>query len=209
LRLPQVSAQPHSSHCMPCHVHRQCPCQPRGVGSACPQLLPIEPIALDRHCADALAHLVSSPLIAGVVDAAIDTREAGLLAQILPRACRLPPGDMAPSTRRAVSQKLRAAFQRRIRFCSLFSTRSTGDANPPQFRFAPISRCCLRRGRARQTSPRHAALNGRAGRPGRRARREAGHRYDLPLRSCVRSRSGAELCFYWWSTTTRCSSVKR
>ena len=89
--MPQVSAQPHSSHCMPCHVHRQCPCQPRGVGSACPQLLPIEPIALDRHCADALAHLVSSPLIAGVVDAAIDTREAGLLAQILPRACRLPP----------------------------------------------------------------------------------------------------------------------
>src|SRR5207245_9469653 len=89
--LAAASAQPHSSHCTPCHVHRQCPWQPRGVGSACPQLLPIEPIALDRHCADALAHLVPSPLVAGVVDAAIDTREAGLLAQILPRACRLPP----------------------------------------------------------------------------------------------------------------------
>ena len=194
---------------MPCHVHRQCPCQPRGVGSACPQLLPIEPIALDRHCADALAHLVSSPLIAGVVDAAIDTREAGLLAQILPRACRLPPGDMAPSTRRAVSQKLRAAFQRRIRFCSLFRRGAQEMPTRPSFdsrRFHDVGYAAV--GHDRRL-PRHAALNGRAGRPGRRVRREAGHRYDLPLRSCVRSRSGAELCFYWWSTTTRCSSVKR
>ena len=207
--MPQVSAQPHSSHCMPCHVHRQCPCQPRGVGSACPQLLPIEPIALDRHRADALAHLVPSPLVAGVVDAAIDTREAGLLAQILPRACRQPPAGHGSIHSKGGEPEIESGFPAPHPFLLAFSTRSTGDANPPQFRFAPISRCWLRRGRARQTSPRHAALNGRAGRPGRRARREAGHRDDLPLRCCVRSRSGAELWLYWWSTTTRCSSVKR
>src|SRR6266568_7731456 len=60
--------------------------QEGGLPSLCllPDLLPIELIALDRQRADALAHLVPNPLIAGVVNAAIDTREAGLLAQILP-----------------------------------------------------------------------------------------------------------------------------
>jgi len=64
-----------SSACLPAGAH--------------PRLLPVELMALDRQRADALAHLVSDPLIAGVVNASIDTREAGLLAQILPVGCLL------------------------------------------------------------------------------------------------------------------------
>src|SRR4030095_10782507 len=47
-----------------------------------PDLLAVELIALDRQRADALAHLVPDPLIAGIVDAAINTQESSTLAAI-------------------------------------------------------------------------------------------------------------------------------
>ena len=47
-------------------------------------LRPVELIALDRQCAEALAYLVPNPLIAGVVDAAVEAGKTSLLAQILP-----------------------------------------------------------------------------------------------------------------------------
>src|SRR4029453_8143047 len=54
-----------------------------------PALRPVELIALDRQRTEALAHLAPNPLIAGIVDAAGDGGEAGLLAQILPVGRRL------------------------------------------------------------------------------------------------------------------------
>src|SRR5690349_6159171 len=45
---------------------------------------PVELVALDRQRADALAHLVADTFITGVVDAAVDSRESGLLAEIPP-----------------------------------------------------------------------------------------------------------------------------
>ncbi|MBI3326690.1 MAG: winged helix-turn-helix domain-containing protein, partial [Nitrospinae bacterium] len=48
-----------------------------------PDLRSIELIALNRQRADALAHLVASTLIAGVVNAAVEAGEAGLLAQMM------------------------------------------------------------------------------------------------------------------------------
>ncbi len=49
-----------------------------------PTLRPVELIALDCQRTEARAHLVPNPLIAGVVDAAVEAREANLLTQILP-----------------------------------------------------------------------------------------------------------------------------
>src|SRR5215471_1788342 len=49
-----------------------------------PSLWPVALIALDRQRAEALAHLVPNPLIAGVMDAPVDAREASFLPQILP-----------------------------------------------------------------------------------------------------------------------------
>ena len=49
-----------------------------------PDLRPVTLIALAIQRAEALAHLVPGTLIAGVVNAAVDAREASLLTQILP-----------------------------------------------------------------------------------------------------------------------------
>src|SRR5215813_4260945 len=47
-------------------------------------LLSVELITLDRQRGKAFAHLVPSALIAGIVNAAVDSGEASFLAQILP-----------------------------------------------------------------------------------------------------------------------------
>src|SRR5262245_22851211 len=54
-----------------------------------PSLWPVALIALDRQRAEALAHLVSNPPIAGVMDAPVATREASFRPQVLPVGCLL------------------------------------------------------------------------------------------------------------------------
>src|SRR5436309_3307820 len=61
----------------------------RRVALPDPDLVPIELIALDRQRGNAFAHLVPDPLIAGVVNGAVETGEASFLAQILPVGCFL------------------------------------------------------------------------------------------------------------------------
>src|SRR4029453_6729343 len=49
-----------------------------------PALRPVELIALDRQRTEALAHLAPNPLIAGIVDAAVDAGGAGPLPPHMP-----------------------------------------------------------------------------------------------------------------------------